>query len=219
MIIAHLYDDLLNLYGESGNIQAVENVLSYNRIKYKVVHLSLQDTLDFSKYDFVYIGSGTEKNLKLALQHLSNYKEDIKQYIESGKFLLATGNALELFGTSLLDNEDKPYEGLGIFDYRVLPQPRKMEEVWTTTNLISSKIIGFINHKGNLDKIDNPLFEQEGIHYKNFYGTYTLGPILVRNPDFLRYFMNELMGKKLRYDLKLEKKAYETFIHNNEEVM
>lgn len=219
MVIAYLYYDLLNLYGESGNIKAIENVLSYNRIKYKIIPLSLQDNLDFSKYDFVYISSGTEKNLKLACNHLMNYKEDIKKYIESGKFLLATGNALELFGMNLLDCDDKPYEGLGIFDYQVIPQPRTMEEVWTNTNLIPSKIIGFINHKGNLDKIEHPLFEQEGIHYKNFYGTYTLGPILVRNPDFLRYFMNELMGKKLRYDLKLEKKAYETFINNNEEVM
>ena len=65
-----------------------------------------------------------------------------------------------------------------------------------------------------LSKIDYPLFDSEGVYYKNFFGTHVLGPILVRNPLFLKYFMNKLTNKKLKYDLKLEQLAYNTFINN-----
>ena len=44
--------------------------------------------------------------------------------------------------------------------------------------------------------------------------TYILGPILVRNPEFLKYFLNNLTGKKLKYDLKIETKAYNEFVKN-----
>lgn len=217
MTIAYLYYDLLNLYGESGNIKAIENVLNYNKIKYKLLYLSLEDELQFDQYDLVYIGSGTEENQKIALEHLQKYQADLQQYIEDGKFLLATGNAIELFGKKLLDKNDQPYAGLNIFEYEIVSEPRKMEEVFIGGKTISSKIIGFVNHKGKLNIVDTPLFEKEGLHYKNTYATYILGPILVRNPDFLRYFMNTIVGKILRYDLKLEKKAYETFIENFKE--
>lgn len=218
MTIAYLYDDLLNLYGESGNIKALENVLINNKINYNLVRLSLEDTLDFSKYDLVYIGSGTEANLVLALQHLMKYKKDVKKYIESGKVLLATGNSLELFGTMLLDENNHAISGLGILNYTVVPALRQMKQIVTNDLATNTKIIGFLNHQGVLKSQEEPLFKDEGIRYKNFFGTYILGPILVRNPEFLRYFANELCGKKLRYDLKLEKQAYDMFLNNLEGV-
>ena len=73
--------------------------------------------LYFSKYDFVYIGSGTENNQKIALNDLLRYKKDIKDYIESGKFLLATGNSIELFGKYIIDLLEKKHKGLNIFPY------------------------------------------------------------------------------------------------------
>ena len=56
-----------------------------------------------------------------------------------------------------------------------------------------------------------------GIKYKNFYGTYLLGPILIRNPEFAKYFVSELIKRKnknykiKKYDLSLEKKAYNEY--------
>ena len=64
----------------------------------EIKYLSLNDKKDFSKYDLVYIGSGTDKNLLLALDDLIKYKKDIKNYIDKNKFMLVTGNAIELFG-------------------------------------------------------------------------------------------------------------------------
>lgn len=215
MKIAYLYYDFLNLYGESGNIKIIENVLKYNKIKHEVLYLSLNDELEFDEYDLVYIASGTESNQKIALQHLLKYKKDIKKYIENNKFILVTGNSVDMFGKKILD--EKEYEGLNILDYEVRQEKRKMEEVYLSSSFLKNNIIGFINNNSYVSDIKYPLFEHEGIKYNNLYATYVLGPILVRNPEFLKYFLNNLTGKKLKYDLKLETKAYNEFIKNFKE--
>jgi hypothetical protein len=213
MKIAYLYYDFLNLYGESGNIKMISNVLKQNKIKHEILYLSLDSKLDFDSYDLVYIASGTEENQKIALKHLSKYKSDIKKYIDNNKFMLVTGNSIDLFG-SLIKTGNLEYKGLGIFDYTVTQDKRKMEEVYIGGNVIKKNILGFINNNSYISEIKYPLFDNEGIKYNNFYATYILGPILVRNPEFLKYFLNNLTGKKLNYDLKLEIKAYNEFIKN-----
>ena len=202
MKIAYLYYDFLNLYGESGNIKIISNILKYNKIKHDILYLSLDDNLEFDKYDLVYIGSGTEDNLLIALKHLDKYKDEIKKYIEDNKFMLVTGNSVDMFGKKIEDNK-----ALNIFDYEVTKGKRKMEEVY------HNKILGFINNNSyNSEYIDSDI-----IRHNNFYGTYILGPILVRNPHLVKLFLNDLTNKKLKYDLKLETKAYNEFIKNFKE--
>ncbi len=202
MKIAYLYYDFLNLYGESGNIKIISNILKYNKIKHEILYLSLDDELEFDKYDLVYIGSGTEDNLLIALKHLSKYKNDIKKYIEDNKFMLVTGNSFDMFGKKIDDNK-----ALNIFDYEVSKGIRKKEEVY------HNKILGFINN----NSYNNKYCDTDIIRHNNFYGTYILGPILVRNPHLVKQFLNNLTNKKLKYDLKLETKAYNEFIKNFKE--
>ena len=194
MKIAYLYYDFLNLYGESGNIKIIDNILKYNKIKHEILYLSLDNELDFASYDLVYIGSGTEENQKIALKHLMNYQEDIKKYIENNKFMFVTGNSVDMFGKKIID--DKEYAGLGVFDYTVTRGKRKMEEVYLDSDITKHKILGFINNNSYIDEVNFPLFKNEGVKYNNFYATYILGPILVRNPDFVKYFLNNLTGQK-----------------------
>lgn len=202
MKIAYLYYDFLNLYGESGNIKIISNILKYNKIKHEILYLSLDDELEFDKYDLVYIGSGTEDNLLIALKHLSKYKNDIKKYIEDNKFMLVTGNSVDMFGKKIEDNK-----ALNIFEYEVTKGKRKMEEVY------HNNILGFINN----NSYNSEYSDTDIIRYNNFYGTYILGPILVRNPELVKQFLNDLTNKKLKYDLKLETKAYNEFIKNFKE--
>ena len=57
-----------------------------------------------------------------------------------------------------------------------------------------------------------------GTHYKNFYGTYIIGPILARNPMFLEHFIKELVTSKnkkfkfKKFDLQLDKKARKSYM-------
>ena len=69
--VLHLYYDLLNLYGENANLRAIVHNLELNNIKVKVDLKTINDQIDFEKYDIVYIGQGSEENLLLALKLFS----------------------------------------------------------------------------------------------------------------------------------------------------
>jgi hypothetical protein len=220
----------MNLYGESGNIKAIKTQLENQGIKVKIHFLSIDDKLDFSKYDFVYIGSGTEENQKLALKHLIKYKNDIKNYIEDDKFFLVTGNAIELFGQYII--ADKKIKALELFPFETkLEDFRIVGESLMNTSFLKSPLLGFQNRNGVLKNSSikplgiitmgtgySPNVQEEGILYKNFYGTYLIGPILVRNPEFVKYIIKKLVVSKKKdfkfkkFNLYLEEKAYQEFI-------
>ena len=164
MKIAYLYYDFLNLYGESGNIKAITKVLTDNKIKHEVLYLSLDDELHFEDYDLVYIASGTESNQKIALKHLSKYKKDIIKYITDNKYILVTGNSVDMFGKKI-DEEN----ALGILDYVVTRGKRKMEDVYADSKVTNKKILGFINNNSYCDKLEYNLFDNLGYTYHNLY--------------------------------------------------
>lgn len=207
LVIAYLYYDLLNLYGDSGNIKALEYHLKEQNIDVDIKYLSINDKKDFSKYDLVYIGSGTDKNLLFALDDLSNYKKEIKDYINNNKFFLVTGNAIELFG-KYIRIKSKVYNGLNVFNYHIDYDDRIVKDV--NFDYKNTQIIGFENHLGHLvsDEFNNI------INKNNFYGTYVIGPLLVRNPIFCINFITKLIMSKdnnfkfKKYNYILEEKAY-----------
>ena len=86
--VAHLYYDLMNLYGESGNVKALKMQLEGQGIKTTIKFLTIDDDLNFKDYDIVYIGSGTENNQKIVLNHLLKYlvKEIINKNNKNFKF-------------------------------------------------------------------------------------------------------------------------------------
>ena len=71
--ILHLYYDLLNLYGENANTRCIKRCLELNKIKVNIDLKSINDKIDFNKYDLIYISQGSEDNLLLALEDLKRY--------------------------------------------------------------------------------------------------------------------------------------------------
>ena len=150
------------------------------------------------------------------------------KYIKSGKFLLATGNSLELFGKYISAQNGKKYNGLNIFDYYAVEKPTRIvcESIFTS-KFVEDRVIGFQNRCSVLKKVSSSWFnveqgygselnkKYEGVHINNFFGTYLIGPLLVRNPELLKRFGDMLvLNVNSKYslrnlDLKLEKEAYE----------
>ena len=226
MKILHLYHDIMNLYGEYANVAALKRMLENNKIPCKVDTLSVGDKLELLDYDLIYVGSGTESNQKLILKHLKPYKEQLKGYLDAGRFLLMTGNSFEILGKTITDAKGKEYNGLGLFDFTVTEQERTRNTADAIFALAGKKeekeLVGFVNKCSTISGITNPLFEvkmglgneaggtYEGIVYKNFYGTHLTGPILIKNPYFLLDLASKLRGKELNGDyLKHEKVGYE----------
>ena len=119
MKILHLFYDLMNLYGEYANTLALQRALSEKGRAADIERLSVGDTLDFSSVDFIYIGSGTEKNQKVALEYLKPYADQLKSVLADGKILLATGNSFEMFGKTITDRNGVQCDGLNFFDFTV----------------------------------------------------------------------------------------------------
>lgn len=206
MKILHLFNDLMNLYGEYANTLALQRALSEKGRAAEIERLSIDDELDLSEYDFIYIGSGTEKNQKTALEYLRSYNEELKAALDGGKPILATGNSFEIFGAKITDRYGKEYEGLSFFDFTVTEgSERIVEDV--TADFDGNKVIGFINKASMIDGISEPLFvikqgvgncesspSVEGIRAGSFYGTHIIGPLLIRNKCMADHFADMLIN-------------------------
>ncbi len=231
--IAHLYYDLMNLYGDNGNIKAIKYQLENQGIKTIVDFLTIGDNIDFDKYDLIYLGPGTYDNQKIVLKDLTKYQKNIKRFIDDDKFVIATGNALELFGKSIKPLNGKKIKTLNIFEFESEETDlRLVGETVATCNSLKKEIIGFQNQNSIITKLKNPWFELskgigsninsniEGINYKNFYGTYMIGPILVRNSELLELICKKLVLQKNKtfkfknFNTTLENKAYNEYIKN-----
>lgn len=196
--IGYLYYDLLNLYGDSGNIKTLLYHLKEQGIDVNIKYMTLNEEKDFSDIDMLYIGSGTENNILLALEDLKKDKDKIKDFLKEDKILLATGNAVDIFGNYIVSSHK--VKALGIEDYVVMGQNRIVKDVRTKTNINNLEIIGFENHNGH-----NLSIEDDIINKGSFYATYIIGPILVRNPKLCSYFVHKLIDKKdSNFDYKEE---------------
>lgn len=221
MKILHLYYDIMNLYGDYANVSAVERILNKSGVEVSVDKLSFADNADFSDYDFIFIGSGTENNQKLVLEDFKKYSQQLNDYIESGKPVLMTGNSFEMLGKSITDCDGNVYDGLNLFDFTVTEQnkTRVTGDIIYNADFSDKPVVGFVNKCSEIKGIKTSLFsvvmglsdntesKNEGIRYKNLFGTHVTGPLLIKNPYFLEY-MAEII-KPAECTLKTDYLAFE----------
>ncbi len=209
--ILWLYDDLLDLYGDSGNLTILQRKLEAMGIPAVVTCKSLGDELDLAGFDLIYVGPGKAKNLAQAAAHLAPYAEAVKKALDAGKIFLVTGNARLLFGQSFTAFDGSTCQGLGIFPYigRETGNVFVSDVVFT---LEGREGYGFINRTAHIDgSEDNFLFDlvkgagdsekaaaHEGNRLHNFFGTWLLGPVLVKNPGLLNTVLALLAGDAFR---------------------
>ena len=200
MKILHWYHDLMNLYGDYGNVKALAKHLEDQGVSVTVERKTLGEKVSLGAYDFVYIGSGTEKRQALCLEEILTYRDEIEGYLKEGKLFLATGNAMELFGEKIDDREALSF---------VRMQTRHTKDRYVSDviaeNGLFRKTVGFINRSTVLDyPEDDALFRYlfiekgmdhnayEGFRKDSLFGTHLIGPLLVKNPRIMEYFALEL---------------------------
>ena len=115
--IAHLYYDLMNLYGENGNVRALKKYFEQENVECEIHFLTINDIINFNDFDLYYIGMGSEKSQELVIEDLKKYKKEIKEAINNNKYFIMTGNAYEMFGKYIIDFNEKKIECLDIFPY------------------------------------------------------------------------------------------------------
>ncbi len=83
--ILHLYHDIMNLYGEYGNVKIIEHHIKDQGFDVIVDKKTIGDEINFNDYDFIYMGCGTEKNQKVILQDIMSKKDDFLNSINERK--------------------------------------------------------------------------------------------------------------------------------------
>lgn len=229
--LLHLYPDLMNLYGEYANVAALRRNLERQGAEVVVRTGTLYEDIDFSGADFLYMGAGTESAQLTALEDLRRYETAVRAALERGAVVLATGNAMELFGRSITGPDGTEHTGLGLFPFRTtVSDTERMQGDCLAVGAATGQVaVGFVNKASQTTDVVRPLFRMEhgpgnsaaaaedGAWEGSFYGTHLIGPLLMKNPHINAYF-TELLCRRagLPYqpqDCPHEQRAYEVTLH------
>lgn len=221
--ILYLYPDMLELYGDYGNIQVLKYRLESRGFKAIIDEYCIGDNPpNFNDYDIVFAGGGADNEQSILADDLIQYKDNIKEAIQNGVFFLLICGAYQLFGKYYKDATGNIIPGLEIFEYYTEAiadrQKRCIGNIVIECDLgnIKTKVIGFENHGGQTFNISKPFGKvlfgngnkfndtEEGFFDNNVIATYLHGPLLSKNPILSDYIIKYCLDRKYDENVVLE---------------
>ena len=209
--IVHLYPDLLNLYGDRGNIACMEKRLKWRGISANVYECTNSDgSADLSGADILFLGGGSDREQEIVCGLLRGKRDEIKAHVESGGALLAVCGGYQLLGKYYMTAKTK-IEGLDILDiYTNSGDTRLIGNVVLKCPMFDRPVVGFENHAGRtylgegvktLGQVaygngNTGSSGYEGVIYKNTVATYLHGPLLPKNPQLCDYILSCALKRK-----------------------
>jgi len=216
--IAWLYPELMNTYGDLGNIMVLNKRCLWRNINCQVRYLNQEEWQRWEEVDLVFMGGAQDRQQELVAKDLFAKKSKkafkIKSKIKKGIPGLFICGAFQFMGKFYQTADDKKIPGIKIFD--IYTKNRQVKEKRLVGNIViqcklgglETSLVGFENHGGRtylggLAKPfaavlkgfgNNGLDKTEGCIYKNAIGTYLHGPILPKNPKLADW----LIGKALQ---------------------
>lgn len=205
MKIEVLYPEICTLFGDKGNMKYLSKCIPEAEFVY--TELNEKPHFLYEDIELVYMCSMSEKSQELIISRLMQYKDEIAPMLEAGKSLfLFVGNSFEILGSYIQKEDGSKIYGLGFFDcYSVRQAPNRFN------NLMKAKfkditLIGYSSRfshtygipddiafcKTEIGKGMNPDTNYDGIYTGRVIATYLLGPLLVQNPDFVHFLLQEL---------------------------
>ena len=214
MKIEILFPEVCNLYGDIQNMEYLKKCLP--EAEFINTSLGQEPVFTTEKVDFIYLGPMTEKTQEKVIKKLKPYKNRIEELIESKTIFLFTGNALEILGKYIENDDGTKIEALGVFDTYAKRDMLNRYFGAVLGKLSDMDIVGFkttfsFTYGENKDsyfiKVNkgigiNKESNLEGIRKNNFIGTYLIGPILITNPLCTKYLMNlmDIQNPKLVFE-------------------
>ena len=210
LVIAHLYPELLNLYGDSGNILCLRRRIEWRGIQAEVREVHVGDTPAFDDVDLVFVGGGSDREQRIVCDYLLGQRAELVSYVEDGGVLAAVCGGYQLLGDSYLMGDEK-VRGLALVDlYTDRGSPRIVGNIAIESDVASHPLVGYENHGGrtHLGSGVRPLGKVlyghgndaasgfEGCHYRNVIGTYIHGPLLPKNPGVADWLIAQAMERR-----------------------
>lgn len=212
--VCHLYGNLMNTYGDIGNLLVMDYYCKKMGVHVNYDLISLHDTFDPEKYDFVLFGGGQDFEQSVIADDLQEKKEALNQYIQNNGTMLAVCGGYQLIGKYYIDANGNKIPGVGALPHYTRGQEEGEERLIGNVKIhndhFDEDYIGFENHGGRtfLGEGEEPLGtvlegngnngtnHGEGVVYKNTFGTYFHGPILARNENLAVRLINIAMKER-----------------------
>ncbi|WP_244333123.1 type 1 glutamine amidotransferase [[Clostridium] hylemonae] len=209
LTIGHLYPDLLNLYGDRGNIACMMKRCAWRGIEARTVEFNTGDEIDFQDLDIVLLGGGSDREQRIVCKNLLAIQEKFKEYVEDNGVVIAVCGGYQLLG-KYYKTEEGTIEGLDLVDiYTEQGEGRLIDNIVLESSVCDMPVVGFENHGGRTFINDNTPFGKvlygagndgesgyEGVVYKNVIGTYLHGPLLPKNPEICDWLIQRALERR-----------------------
>lgn len=209
MRIEIMYPELCCLYGDKGNTMFLQQCLP----EAEFIFTQLNERPHFldEQIDLCCMYSMSEQSQELILSRLLNWKAEIAQKLSGNTTMfLFTGNALELLGQYIEREDGSRQECLGIFEtYAKRHAPSRFNTL-IQTEFEDMTLLGYTSRFSDTYNLSeelamshvtigsgaNPQSKLEGIRKDRIIASYLLGPLLVANPDFAKWLLQQLGVKE-----------------------
>ena len=208
--IAHLYPKLLNIYGDGGNILALNKRCEWRGIDVRVDEINVGD--EISEHDIYFMGGGQDLQQIEVSKELQKHKEFLTAERDRLAVFLGICGGYQLMGHYYQPHNGEKLLGISLMDaYTVAGDKRFIGNVTVKTDLVEVQtLVGFENHSGltylqgettpigmvEIGHGNNGKDKTEGGRYKNVFGTYMHGSFLPKNPQFTDYLIELALGAK-----------------------
>jgi len=217
LVIAHLYPDELNIYGDTGNVIALCRRLEWRGMSARVDRVGIGEDYDLAGADVVFGGGGQDRSQLDVAADLQRRSEEIHDAVHSGTVFLTICGTYQLFGRRFLTQDGIEIPGIGVFAAETIGGTKRMignvvvDSPW-------GRLVGFENHSGRtfLDDDQAPLGTvvkgygnnertgDEGAAVHNAFGTYLHGSLLPKNPRFADELLRRALERRRGAAVRLE---------------
>lgn len=232
--ICHLYPDLMNMYGDLGNIIALKYRAELNNISVNVENITIGENFDASRYDIVFLGGGQDFEQDIIYKDIIEQKgNEIKNAVNENLVFLCICGGYQLMGNYYETYDKKEIPGLGIIDFYTKAEDKRLignivfEASFLCENKLNSMVVGFENHSGrtylgkNIKPFGKVIFgfgnnasdKTEGAIFKNVYCSYSHGSLLPKNYRITDHLLN--LAIKRKYNESIEFDTYDTSFEEN----
>lgn len=217
--IVHMLPDLLNLYGDGGNVSILEKRLSWRGIPVEVQRIDYGEEPDLASCDLMFLGGGPDREQRLASEVLHAMSAELRDYVMDGAPMLAICGGFQILGrTWLLAGQE--VEGLGILDLETRrpgsSADRLVDNIALDSKISTMPVVGYENHAGrtflgsdvepfgkvisktgwgNNDKDAESRYD--GVLFESTIGTYLHGPLLSKNPEVADWLLERAAKRSL----------------------
>jgi CobQ-like glutamine amidotransferase family enzyme len=194
--IAHLYPDLMSIYGDRGNVVALTQRARWRDIAVEVRAYTAGMTFDPAWPDLFFFGGGQDLGQDIVGADLQGPNGDaVRRSIDGGAAAFLVCGGYQLFGSEYLPEVGDPIPGLGVLDVRTKAGKQRF-----VGNLVAQApeglLVGFENHSGRtylgskavplgavvVGHGNNGEDRTEGAVQGKIVGTYSHGSCLPKNP-------------------------------------